>query len=117
MIYLTTSVHSRTGTNDITNKIDTITNYQTIVKLKRSHLTQNLFTKMDPGSKRKSSYDFNFKSEVIEFAEENGNNPAAHRYKITPKMVREWRKRKEEIVDVVSEKRTIIRDYLAVADQ
>ena len=59
---------------------------------------------MDPGSKRKT-YDFDFKSEVIKFAEENGNNPAAHRYKITPKMVSEWRKKKEESVDVVSEKR------------
>ena len=57
---------------------------------------------MDPGSKRKS-YDFNFKSEVIKFAEENGNNPAL--LIDTPKMVREWRKKKEEIVDVVSEKR------------
>ena len=51
------------------------------------------------------SYNFNFKSEVIKFVEENGNNPAARRYKITPKMVREWRKKKEEIVDVVSGKR------------
>ena len=44
--------------------------------------------------------------------------PLAHRYKGTPKIVREWRKKKEEIVDVVSEKRkkNAIRDYLAVAD-
>ena len=33
-------------------------------------------------------------------------------------VVREWRKKKEEIVDVVSEKRkkATVRDYLAVAD-
>ena len=59
---------------------------------------------MDHGSKRKS-YDFNFKSEVIKFAEENRNNTLLIDAKLRQRRCANGEKEEGKIVDVVSEKR------------
>ncbi|KAK6178248.1 hypothetical protein SNE40_013056 [Patella caerulea] len=49
-----------------------------------------------PSVKTRKSYTAAFKLEVVNYAEENGGNMAAHRvYGVSEKCVRDWRKAKE----------------------
>ena len=60
---------------------------------------QNLLGVM--ASKRKRScYDAAFKLKVVEFVEECGNRAAEHEYTISEKLVRDWRKAKESLLDM-----------------
>ncbi|OOZ66168.1 hypothetical protein BOW47_12420, partial [Solemya velum gill symbiont] len=57
-------------------------------------------------SKRKrSSYDAAFKLKAVEFAEENGNRAAGRKFDISEKLVRDWRKQKEELLEMPKTKR------------
>ena len=58
------------------------------------------------GVKRKrSSYDAAFKLKVIEFAEVNGNRAAEREFSVSEKVVRDWRKMKETLLEMPRTKR------------
>ena len=57
-------------------------------------------------SKRKPScYNAVFKLMVVEFAEEYGNRTAEREYTISEKVVRDWRKAKESLLDMPKTKK------------
>ncbi|CAM1303093.1 Uncharacterised protein r2_g1309 [Pycnogonum litorale] len=58
------------------------------------------------GIKRKrSSYDAGFKLKVIEFAEVNGNRAAEREFSVSEKLVRDWRKLKDTLMEMPKTKR------------
>ena len=53
---------------------------------------------------RIKSYDLQFKSDVIRYAETNGNHAAAPNFKVDVKRIREWRSTKESIISTCATK-------------
>ena len=51
---------------------------------------------MEPPTKRRK-YEASFKLKVIEVAKESNNCAAARKFDVTEKMVREWRKKEDDI--------------------
>ena len=59
-----------------------------------------------PGKRKRFSYDAAFKLKVIKFAEENGGNRAAGRhFTISEKVVRDWRNKKSELLEMPKTKK------------
>ena len=53
------------------------------------------------GVKRKrSAYDAGFKLKVVEYAESNNNSKAGREFGVSEKLVRDWRKAKETLMDI-----------------
>ena len=58
------------------------------------------------GVKRKrSAYDAGFKLKVVEYAESNNSSKAGHEFGVSEKLVRDWRKSKETVMDMPKTKR------------
>ena len=55
----------------------------------------------------RKSYDSAFKLKVVEYAEDNSNRRAAKRYKVDESCVRDWRKKKGQLVTVPSQKQRL----------
>ena len=53
-------------------------------------------TQSHKGEKIKS-YTLNFKLEAVKFAELNGNRPAARKFNVDVRRIREWKNKKEQI--------------------
>ena len=50
--------------------------------------------------RKRSCYDAACKLKVVEFAEKYGNRAAEHEYTISEKLVRDWRKAKESLLEM-----------------
>ena len=50
--------------------------------------------------KMRKSYEANFKLKVVSYAEEFGNRSAEREYGVSEKVVRDWRKKKDDLNDM-----------------
>ena len=54
---------------------------------------------------KRSAYDAGFKLKVVEYAESNNNSKAGREFGVSEKLVRDWRKAKETLMDMPKTKR------------